>query len=1080
MASEKQTILPVGSVFEKYRIEDVLGKGGMGEVYLLRHQVLDSLYALKILFPEVAQKNKKFVDRFIREAKLAAKIQHPNLVAVYDTGQHTETGIYYIIMEYVSGGSVRELLKREGKLTEKRALEITAQVTEALVAAHTHHMVHRDIKPDNIMFTAEGVAKLADLGIAKSTGDKDTLLTVDISVFGTPAYMSPEQALDSRKVDSRSDIYSLGIVLYEMLTGNKPFAGKTSIEILAQVLREAEIQDVRTTNPAVSVQTAELISRMVAKKIENRPSSPTELLARIQAILGKKAYSAPRQPSEASSPVVHADASDEADTQATDVAWSSKVATNSRNEVSANSARYAVTAMTVGLPAPPKRKTIAPVQAKVDEPERRSSSGMKMWWVFPLLALLAVGGYGAYRYYTASQASTTIAELVVAVNKALEQKDVKTAAVKVAEMEGVDAPRAILYRNKVELADAQIKSEKAFAEKKMTVERLQREIDSALERRDSTGASAKIVELATADEALAEVYRKKLDEFVHENDAKPAYLKARVAKESLEKRNLDARQGMGNRLREMTEAFDALDVAWQAHKWGAIVVGAEKVQAACAALESLDRLRKDAAVQRDGADKARQAAEQAEAPKLAERLFMEGEKASVRAGVSFESGDFDAALKAWKEATTVYGSTLAQVKFAQAYVKAKDNFESGCQQYAVILEKHGGPKLKEAREKESLAMSLVANPEQGKKVYEEAQALLLAAIDEANARKVKQETELIPKLKLVATVDGQDVKADAIFDKTYSTPVVLTLKDAATYNGSLTFMNGVRKYAAKVSFTVDWKGEKVRSIALEEVKAVVLEQNFVLMISEKVPLSLIWIKAGTFMMGSPKEELERQDDEALHRVTLTKGFWIGKYEVTQGQWEALMGMNPSHFNSPTKDAPVEQVSWEDAMRFCEKVNQIEKEAGRLPDGYMYALPTEAQWEYSCRAGTSTPLNSGKTPSTRDGSCPLMDEVGWYSENSQGAPRPVGGKKANAWGLFDMHGNVWEWCRDYCTHKGGVVNDTYVEGIIDPLSKTGISRVCRGGGCFSGPGSCWSANRSNEPPSSKNSFIGFRLALTPIQ
>ena len=1074
MASEKQTILPVGSVFEKYRIEGVLGKGGMGEVYLLRHQVLDSLFALKILFPDVAQKNRKFVDRFIREAKLAAKIQHPNLVAVYDTGQHAETGIYYIIMEYVSGGSVRELLKREGKLTEKRALEITAQVTEALVAAHTHHMVHRDIKPDNIMFTADGVAKLADLGIAKSAGDTDTILTVDISVFGTPAYMSPEQALDSRKVDSRSDIYSLGIVLYEMLTGNKAFTGKTSIEILAQVLREAEIQDVRTANPAVSAQTAELIAYMVAKKIESRPSTPSELLARIRAILGRRSDSAPRRTNGDPLPVV-------------------------RTDVSASGVQQAVTAMTVTAGhSPPKRKIVVPVQEKAEETERRSSSGIKAWLVIPLLVLLAVGGYGAYRYYTAFQTSNTIAELVVAVNAALERKDTKTAAVKVAKMEVVDAPRALLYRNKVELVDAQIKKEKEAAEKQTFVERLQGEIESALERKDLTVASAKINDLTKEDEALAEACRKRLDELARENDAKPVYLKARAAKEAIEKQNLDARQGMGARVRQMTEAFAALEAAWQARKWGAIVAGADKVQAACTTLESLDRLRKAATSQRDGADKARQDAEQAEAPKFAERLFMEGEKASLRAGTSFESGDFDAALKAWNEAATVYGLTLAQVKFAQAYGKAKASFEAGCKQYAVIFEKHGGPKLKEAREKESLAVSMEANPEQGKKAYEEAQALLLVAIDEANARKASyeanarkaseeaiarkasEEKALIPKLKLVATVDGQEVKADAFFDKTYPTPVVLTLKEGAPYNGSLTFMNGARKYEGKISFVVDWKGEKVRSIALEEVKAVVLEQNFVLMISGKVPLSLIWIKAGSFMMGSPKEELDRQDDEALHRVTLTKGFWIGKYEVTQGQWEALMGMNPSQFNSAGKDSPVEQVSWEDAMRFCAKMNQLEKEAGRLSDGYVYTLPTEAQWEYACRAGTSTPLNNGKTPSTRDGSCPLMDEVGWYSENSQGAPRPVGGKKANAWGLFDMHGNVWEWCRDYCTHKGGVVTDTYVEGISDPLCKMGISRVCRGGGCISGPGSCWSANRSNEPPTSKNNFIGFRLALAPIQ
>jgi serine/threonine protein kinase/formylglycine-generating enzyme required for sulfatase activity len=1088
MAPEKQTILPVGSVFEKYRIEGVLGKGGMGEVYLLRHQVLDSLFALKILFPEVAQKNQKFVDRFIREAKLAAKIQHPNLVAVYDTGRHSETGIYYIIMEYVAGGSVRELLKREEKLTEKRALEITAQIAEALVAAHANHMVHRDIKPDNIMFSADGVAKLADLGIAKSTGEKDTLLTVDISVFVTPAYMSPEQALDSRMVDSRSDIYSLGIVLYEMLTGNKPFTGKTSIEILAQVLRETEIQDVRTINPAVSVQTAELIACMVAKKMENRPSAPSELLARIRALLRQRPSSSSRRSTVAPLPSDRADAPDEADTHATDASWSCNAEANAEDYVPASGAQQGATALTVGVP-PSKRKTLAPVKAETDEQEKRSSSGVKVWLILPLVALLAVGGYVAYTYYSDYQNSNTVSDLVVAVNKALDQKDLKTAAAKVVAMEVLDAPRALLYRKKFEMAEEQVKKEKETSERNATVERLRGEIEAALDRKDSAVASAKIAELEKSDVALAEACRKRLEEFARENDAKPAYVKARAAKESIDKRNLDARQGIGARLREMNEAFVELDMAWQARKWGEVVSGAGKVQSKCAELESLDSSRKEATTQKEGTDKVRQAAEQAEASKFAEQLFTEGEKASIRAGASFESGDFEVATKAWKEAATAYGAAAVYVKSAQAYGKAKESFEAGCKQYASVFEKYGGPKLKEAREKESLAVSLQNNPGQGKKAYEEAQSLLLVAIDEANARKAideanarkaSEEEALIPKLKLVATVDGQDVKADAIFDKTYSTPVVLTLKDAATYNGALSFVNGARKYAAKVSFTVDWKGEKVRSIALEEVRMAQPEQNYVLMLFGNIPLDLIWIKPGTFIMGSPKEEIDRQDDEALHRVKLTKGFWIGKYEVTQGQWEALMGTNPSNFKNAGKSAPVEQISWDDATRFCEKMTQVEKEAGRLPDGYVYALPTEAQWEYACRAGTSTPLNSGKTPSTRDGSCPLVDEVGWYSENSQGAPRPVGGKKANAWGLFDMHGNVWEWCRDYCTHKGGVVTDTYIEGIADPLCKTGISRVCRGGGCISGPGSCWSANRSNEPPTSKNNFIGFRLALAPIQ
>ena len=212
-------VLKPGDIFEKYTVEKLLGRGGMGAVYLVRHNILDSLFALKVLFPEVASKNRQFVDRFIREAKLACKIKHPNLIAVHDAGKNPENGMYYIIMDYASGGSVRDLLKRTGHISPIQAVQIIRQVASALETARKHNMVHRDIKPDNIMFTSDGSAKLADLGIAKSTDEQDTMLTMEASVFGTPAYMSPEQAMDSSKVDCRADIYSLGIVFYEMLSG---------------------------------------------------------------------------------------------------------------------------------------------------------------------------------------------------------------------------------------------------------------------------------------------------------------------------------------------------------------------------------------------------------------------------------------------------------------------------------------------------------------------------------------------------------------------------------------------------------------------------------------------------------------------------------------------------------------------------------------------------------------------------------------------------------------------------------------------------------------------------------------------
>ena len=247
-------------------------------------------------------------------------------------------------------------------------------------------------------------------------------------------------------------------------------------------------------------------------------------------------------------------------------------------------------------------------------------------------------------------------------------------------------------------------------------------------------------------------------------------------------------------------------------------------------------------------------------------------------------------------------------------------------------------------------------------------------------------------------------------------------------------------------------------------------ENITIPLSDTVNLDMIWINPGTFMMGSPEDELGRESDETQHQVTLTKGYWLGKYEVTQSQYEAVMGSNPSGFKGA--DRPVEKVSWDNAMRFCAKLNAQEKAAGRLPEGYEYTLPTEAQWEYACRADTTTALNNGKNL-TNYRECSEIDEVGWYEWNSDMQTHSVGLKKPNAWGLYDMHGNVFEWCLDWY----GDYPSTAVANPTGPTS--GSFRVRRGG--------CWcveacdnrSASRFRYSPDIQTDYIGFRVALAPI-
>ena len=283
MKSLSQQLTP-GSVFEKYTIERQLGRGGMGAVYLVRHNILDSLFALKVLSLNSDSGNNSFVSRFIREAKLACKIKHPNLIEVHDAGKNPETGIFYIVMDYVPGGSVRDRLKKQPFLPLTESLRIVTEMASALEAAFQHGMVHRDIKPDNIMFAADGTAKLADLGIAKSLEEQDTMLTMAASVFGTPAYMSPEQAKDSGKVDCRADIYSLGIVFYEMLSGRRPYEGKSTIQILSQVVSETPVPNVRQIIPSIPENIAQLIADMTEKNLDRRIQTPFELSKRLTEI----------------------------------------------------------------------------------------------------------------------------------------------------------------------------------------------------------------------------------------------------------------------------------------------------------------------------------------------------------------------------------------------------------------------------------------------------------------------------------------------------------------------------------------------------------------------------------------------------------------------------------------------------------------------------------------------------------------------------------------------------------------------------------------------------------------------------
>jgi formylglycine-generating enzyme required for sulfatase activity len=235
---------------------------------------------------------------------------------------------------------------------------------------------------------------------------------------------------------------------------------------------------------------------------------------------------------------------------------------------------------------------------------------------------------------------------------------------------------------------------------------------------------------------------------------------------------------------------------------------------------------------------------------------------------------------------------------------------------------------------------------------------------------------------------------------------------------------------------------------------------------KKVKFRFHWCLAGTFKMGSPTSENDRNNDEKQHQVTLSKGFWMGETEVTQEQWKSIMGDNPSNFKG--EKLPVEKISWDACQEFVKKLNAL----GIVPKGYKFSLPTEAQWEYACRAGSTTAYCFGDSADSLDAHC-------WYGKNSDGRTHEVGTKKANAWGLYDMHGNVWEWCNDW---YGDYPSPTAsASELTDPIgASSGGYRVVRGGSLDDNAGPCRSANRDFNTPDYTRYYFGVRVSLVSGQ
>jgi beta-lactam-binding protein with PASTA domain/predicted Ser/Thr protein kinase len=277
----------------RYEIGEVLGYGGMAEVHLGRDVRLGREVAVKVLRADLAR-DPSFQTRFRREAQAAASLNHPAIVAVYDTGEDAvqNGGLPYIVMEYVEGRTLRDVLKAEGRLMPRRAMEIVADICAALDFSHRNGIVHRDVKPGNVMVTPTGAVKVMDFGIARAVADAGATVTATAQVIGTAQYLSPEQAR-GENVDARSDVYSTGCLLYELLTGHPPFTGDSPVAVAYQHVREIAPPP-SSSNPDVPPELDAIVMKSMAKNPANRYQTANEMRSDlIRAINGRPVAAEP-------------------------------------------------------------------------------------------------------------------------------------------------------------------------------------------------------------------------------------------------------------------------------------------------------------------------------------------------------------------------------------------------------------------------------------------------------------------------------------------------------------------------------------------------------------------------------------------------------------------------------------------------------------------------------------------------------------------------------------------------------------------------------------------------------------------
>ena len=963
----------------RYRVVRSLGQGGMGSVWLAEDTKLDNFKVAIKMLPSVLVNNRRAYAQVKAEALVSLKLSHPNIATV--RAFEEENGNPFLVMDYIEGQTLDDILAERGKLTEDETVKLLKPVAEALDYAHQQGVVHRDVKSGNVIIRKDGVPFVLDFGIAREIHETMTRVTGKLS-SGTLMYMSPEQ-LNGASPKPAQDVYSFAAMAYECLKGEPPFSrGQIEYQI---VNNKPEPLDPQFANCGPGVMAG------LEKLPENRPASCAAVLALRHGNFGGR------------------------------------------------SSRLSAATRTKGNGQPVVQ------------------GGGKKMWIGVGLAALALAGAGLFRY----------------------------ASVKKAEQSRLSAAQVAFERARTSLKDCEeklgaISREDGFGSR---IDEIEEKIPSRITLRDAPS----FLTAAECCDRLERDCRRLLTASEVRVRAKTARDTAQAAKQKAQGQyaSQDAREawqeaenayGQGRRefvgfdFEKAQQFFVQSKQLYEKAAAEAIAVREERQKAERAQQEQ--KAKEDELLKRNE----RKEADQETSDRVVQRgvVGQPGTSRDVFDGISIQGQMKQTYLPfTFRHAVKIPSGWRLEFRCSEL----KDDYVRNGRMFTACIGEEIGdtgwvvesytPKTEKRTIKGGnglIATVDVSEVRIKRKLDGKSVVLSISRSNSARAPVDLVATIVLcaedgERRELLAYVGASFVHNQNHFNVVDVSSSGVEIKDVTSGVKRLIRPGSATGPSVDAGKAEVERKEHEQSGRQHELKA---GDTKTIALPGGATMEMVWCPPGSFMMGSPEAEDGRGGNETRHRVTLTQGFWIGKYEVTQQQWESVMGENPSSFKGA--DRPVEWVSWDDCQMFVRKVND---------DGEVtLSLPTEAQWEYACRAGTATPFSFGQAlngdKANCDGSYP-------YGTTVRGRHRKetvsVGSYAPNAWGIYDMHGNVLEWCADrYGQYDGDVKN---------PMGATsGLCRVARGGGWDSYALCCRSASRSRYVPGLRDFYLGFRLVCSP--